>query len=365
MFPLPKVISVGICNPPHKINQTKTTEFIRELFYEHFPDIDRLIKVFSNSEIEERYFSESLAWYGKDHSFEEKNNTYIEKAICFGAEAIRNCLDNKNFLLKKINPRDVDAIFYISSSGIATPSIEARIMNKMDFDSHTKRIPIWGLGCAGGAAGLARAFDYCKAYPKAKVLVVAVELCSLTFQKSDFTKSNLIGTSLFADGTACVCIVGDEVEHHAATDVLPSFISSQSTLMANSEEVMGWDIKNTGLHVIFSKDIPSIVKSWLKSNVDEFLHGNQLEMGNIKDFIAHPGGKKVLDAYEAALEIPSAMTNIAREVLRRQGNMSSVTVLYVLKEFLENQIGNEGDYGLVTALGPGFSSELVLLQWRK
>lgn len=362
---MPKVISIGICNPPNKIDQMKTTEFIRDLFYEHFPDIDRLIKVFANSEIEERYFSESLEWYGKEHSFEEKNDIYIEKAITYGTEAIHNCLSNQQLLAKKINPEEIEAIFFISSSGISTPSIEARIMNKMEFLPHTKRIPIWGLGCAGGASGLARAFDYCKAYPKAKVLVLAVELCSLTFQKNDFSKSNLIGTSLFADGTACVCIGGDEVEYHGATAVFPSFVSSRSTLMANSEDVMGWDIKNSGLHVIFSKDIPSIVKSWLKGNVDEFLHGNLLNITEIKHFIAHPGGKKVLDAYEASLDIPSSMTVIAREVLRRQGNMSSVTVLYVLKEFMEKQLGKEGDYGLVTALGPGFSSELVLLQWRK
>ncbi|MCC3358397.1 type III polyketide synthase [Bacillus sp. REN16] len=362
---MPKIISVGICNPPNKINQLKTTEFIRELFYEHFPDIDRLIKVFANSEIEERYFSESLEWYGETKSFEEKNNTYIKRAVTFGIEAIHNCLTNQKLLAKQINPDEIDAIFFISSSGIATPSIEARIMNKMNFSPDTKRIPIWGLGCAGGASGLARAFDYCKAYPGAKVLVLAVELCSLTFQKNDFTKSNLIGTSLFADGTACVCIGGDEVELHTASKVLPNFVSSRSTLMADSEDVMGWDVKNTGLHVIFSKDIPSIVKSWLKGNVDKFLHANELEIKDTKHFIAHPGGKKVLDAYEAALEIPSSMTDIARDVLRRQGNMSSVTVLYVLKEFMEKQLGKEGDYGLVTALGPGFSSELILLQWRK
>ncbi|WP_453995569.1 type III polyketide synthase [Bacillus nitroreducens] len=362
---MPKIISVGICNPPHKIHQSKTTEFIRDLFYEQFPDIDRLIKVFANSEIEERYFSEALEWYGEDHSFEEKNSTYIEKAVTFGSEAIRICLSNQQLLEESIDIREIDAIFFVSSSGIATPSIEARIMNKMDFNPHTKRIPIWGLGCAGGAAGLARAFDYCKAYPKSKVLVLAVELCSLTFQKNDFTKSNLIGTSLFADGSAAVCIVGDEAIHHTVTKVLPTFVSSQSTLMEESEDVMGWDIKNTGLHVIFSKDIPSIVKSWLKGNVDAYLHAHQLEMMDIKHFIAHPGGKKVLDAYESALEIPGAMTAIARKILRRQGNMSSVTVLYVLKEFMEKQLGKEKDYGLVTALGPGFSSELVLLQWRK
>ncbi|WP_077618539.1 type III polyketide synthase [Bacillus sinesaloumensis] len=362
---MPKIISVGVCNPPYKMNQVKTTEFIRDLFHEHFPDIDRLIKVFSNSEIEERYFSKPLDWYGRDHSFEEKNNTYIEKAVDFGTKAIRECLENKQLLSKKMDTKEIEAVIFISSSGIATPSIEARIMNKMDFNPHTKRIPIWGLGCAGGAAGLSRAFDYCKAYPKAKVLVVAVELCSLTFQKNDFSKSNLIGTSLFADGTACVCIAGDEANHYSTSDILPNFVSSQSTLMPHSEGVMGWDIKNTGLHVIFSKDIPSIVKSWLKGNVDEFLDPNQLEMQDIRQFIAHPGGKKVLDAYETALHIPSSMTETARNVLRNQGNMSSVTVLYVLKDVMENRQAETGDYGLVTALGPGFSSELILLQWRK
>ncbi|WP_449536676.1 type III polyketide synthase [Ferdinandcohnia sp. Marseille-Q9671] len=364
---MPKVMSVGVYNPPHKINQKRTTEFARKLFYNHFSDIDRLLKVFVNSEIEERYFSEELDWYGKDHTFEEKNNTYIEKAVEFGVHAIHNCLTNNNLLRKNIDSNEIDAIFFISSSGIATPSIEARIMNKMNFGPHTKRIPIWGLGCAGGASGLARAFEYCQAFPRSKIIVLAVELCSLTFQKNDFSKSNLIGTSLFADGTACVCIAGDEVDHqnHVISGVLPEFVSSQSTLMEQSEDVMGWDIKNTGLHVIFSKDIPSIVKTWLTGNVAEFLHRNSLGIGEVKHFIAHPGGKKVLDAYEAALGIPSTMTEIPRAVLRKQGNMSSVTVLYVLKEFMERQRVNEDDIGLVTALGPGFSSELLLLRWRK
>ncbi|MFS0863323.1 type III polyketide synthase [Fredinandcohnia sp. 179-A 10B2 NHS] len=362
---MPKVISVGIHNPPNKITQDRTTEFIRDLFKEKYKDLDRLIKVFSNGEIEERYFSESLEWYSSDHSFVEKNNAYIENAIEFGSKAITNCLENRKLLSRNLNSSEIEAIFFISSTGIATPSIEARIMNKMNFSPHTKRIPIWGLGCAGGAAGLARAFEYCKAFPKSKVLVVAVELCSLTFQKDDFSKSNLIGTSLFADGTACVCIIGDEADtSYSNFELLPTFISSQSTLMKNSEDVMGWDIKNNGLYVIFSKDIPSIVRSWLKGNVEEFLHKNEITIQKLRHFIAHPGGKKVLDAYKDSLDLPGEMTEISREVLKKHGNMSSVTVLYVLKQFMENNLGVEGDYGLVTALGPGFSSELILLQWR-
>ncbi|MFT4414154.1 type III polyketide synthase [Fredinandcohnia humi] len=364
---MPRILSIGVHNPPIKMSQTKTSEFSRELFQDKYKDFDRLVKVFSNGEIEERYFSENLDWYAKEHSFEEKNNTYISKAIEYGTQAITNCLQNEFFLSQTIECTEIDAFFFISTTGIATPSIEARIMNKLNFSPHTKRIPIWGLGCAGGAAGLARAFEYCKAYPKAKVIVLAVELCSLTFQKNDISKSNLIGTSLFADGTACICIVGDRVEYQAYTnlDTLPVFIDAYSTLMKGSEDVMGWEVKNNGLYVIFSKDIPSIVRNWLKGNVEEFLQLHNINISDIKHFIAHPGGKKVLDAYEDSLGLSQEMNDISRGILTKFGNMSSVTVLYVLKSYIEKKLANDGEYGLMTALGPGFSSELILLQWRK
>lgn len=161
----------------------------------------------------------------------------------------------------------------------------------MPFSEYVKRIPIWGLGCAGGASGLSRAFEFCLAYPKAKVLVLCVELCSLTFQPNDYTKSNLIGASLFADGVACALVCGDEVEV-SSSEPRPNFVATAAKTMDNSEDVMGWNMKNDGLHVVFSKSIPSIIEKWLEPFVTEFLTEYQLSAEQIDHFIAHPGGKK-------------------------------------------------------------------------
>ena len=265
------------------------------------------------------------------------------------------CSDNP------IKPSEVDAIFFISSSGISTPSIEARIMNLIPFRDDTKRIPIWGLGCAGGAAGLSRAYEYCLAFPTANVLVLSVELCSLTFQKDDYSKSNLVGASLFSDGVACALVAGSQ-STVKANKPTPKIIATTSKLMPNSENVMGWDVKNSGLHVVFSKSIPSIITKWLGPFVHEFLSSNELNKDDIAHFVAHPGGKKVLEAYEEALGFDHTKTDISRDILRVNGNMSSPTILYVLQRFMENEPVS-GEYGLMAALGPGFCGELLLLKW--
>ncbi|MBM6619307.1 type III polyketide synthase [Bacillus suaedaesalsae] len=361
---MPKIASVGVCIPPNHLTQETTMEFAAELFQQSFKDLPRLLKVFENAEIQSRNLAEDITWFRQDHTFEEKNNTYIKHAVEFGMKAIINCLHNQAFLPKNIPYKEIDAIFFISTTGISTPSIEAKIMNHLPFSPHTKRIPIWGLGCAGGAAGLSRAYEYCLAYPKAKVLVVSVELCSLTFQRNDRSKSNLVGTSLFSDGVAAVLVIGDSaaMKQNEVTKAFPSIVDTQSTLMPNSEEVMGWDIKNEGLFVIFSKDIPSIIKSWLKPNVEKFLEKHQLKLADIQHFIAHPGGKKVIEAYEESLGFGKEKTKISQKILREHGNMSSATVYYVLEEFMKQNIP-KNEFGLIAALGPGFSSELLLVRW--
>lgn len=210
---------------------------------------------------------------------------------------------------------------------------------------------------------MSRAYEYCLAFPKAKVLVLSIELCSLTFQRNDRSKSNLIGTSLFADGVACALVCGDDsgYEKLAKKNAVPNILGTQSTTMPDSEDVMGWNIKNEGLYVVFSKDIPTIIENWLQPNVLRFLNTHSLEVADLDHFIAHPGGKKVLDAYRSALKLPEDMTNISFDVLKQFGNMSSVTIFYVLKRFMET--AKEGDLGLGAALGPGFSSELLLMRW--
>ncbi|MCZ2257714.1 type III polyketide synthase [Sporosarcina sp. G11-34] len=358
---MPKIMSVSIVKPSYEIKQESATELTRSLFSEKFDNIERLLKVFENGDIETRHICMPLEWYGEPHDFEERNNLYIKHAVDYGVQAVKKCLDGEGLFENSIKPSEVDAIFFISSSGISTPSIEARIMNQIPFRDDTKRIPIWGLGCAGGAVGLSRAADYCLAYPKANVLVLSVELCSLTFQKDDYSKSNLVGASLFSDGIACALISGDE-SSITMNRPMPQIIATTSKLMPESEDVMGWDLKNSGLHVVFSKSIPSIITNWLGPFVHTFLETNGLAKDDITHFIAHPGGKKVLEAYEESLGFESSKTTISREILRENGNMSSPTILYVLQRFMENE-PVAGDIGLMAALGPGFCGELLLLKW--
>ncbi|MEH7157348.1 type III polyketide synthase [Neobacillus drentensis] len=361
---MPTIISVAEVTPPFEVNQNQAMEFAREIFSNSFKDIERLLRAFQNGQIEKRHFVKDLDWFKEDKTFEEKNTAYIESAVELGKEAIVKCLHNNDFLTKDISYQEIDCIFFISTTGLATPSIEARIMNLLPFQPHTKRVPIWGLGCAGGAVGLSRAYEYCLAFPKAKVLVLSVELCSLTFQRNDLSKSNLIGTSLFADGIACALVCGDEsnINDYRKKKTSPSIIATQSTLMPDSLDVMGWEIKINGLYVVFSRDIPNIIENWLKPNVSEFLKENHLGLETIDYFIAHPGGKKVIDAYVKSLDISVSMTDISLEVLRQFGNMSSATIFFVLKRFMEKDIPH-GALGLGTALGPGFSSELLLMRW--
>ncbi|MFD1707199.1 type III polyketide synthase [Siminovitchia sediminis] len=354
------ILSVGTGVPEHKISQDDAMEFTRHLFSRSFHQIDRLLKVFHNGEIEKRHIAKEIDWYREDHSFADKNDAFIEAAVSLSIQAIRNCLSVK-MLQEEVRYEEIDAIFMVCTTGLATPSLEARIMNALPFSRHTKRIPIWGLGCAGGAAGLSRAFEYCKAFPSSKVLLVAVELCSLTFQKNDLSKSNIIGTSLFADGAAAVLLCGDHSKRPGDRPY-PKVLDSKSTLLDDSLDVMGWDVKDEGLFVVFSKDIPTLVERWLEPNVCDFLQKHQMDVQDIHCFIAHPGGKKVITAYEKALNLEREKTAEALKVLRNYGNMSSPTVLFVLQHFLQKNI-QTGRYGLITALGPGFSSELLLVRW--
>jgi len=350
-----KVISVATEEPATRVAQEEVREFARTIFSERGDDIERLLNVFNNTSIESRHFTEARSWYGEDHGFAERNDLYIQSAVRLSSVCAVKCLNSAG-----MNAADIHHVIFVSSTGLSTPSIDARLFNTMKFGHHIKRTPIWGLGCAGGAAGLSRALEYTMAMPGHAVLLIAIELCGLTFQKDDYSKNNLVGTSLFSDGAAAALIVGDK--HPRARSDGITLLSSLSTIFENSLDVMGWDVKDTGLKVIFSKDIPTIVRNCVSENVCELADVNGISVSDIKHFVVHPGGPKVMDAYEEALELPGESLQLSRGVLRKHGNMSSPTVLYVLKEFMESHGYGRHEYGLISALGPGFSSELVLFR---
>jgi alkylresorcinol/alkylpyrone synthase len=348
-----RICAVGTSVPPHILPQDEVKTFVKNLFAESFGDIDRLLPIFQNGQVETRHFCMPMEWFAHPHTFAEKNELYQEWAVRLGTEAVRKCLEKIDLTIENI-----DHIFFVSTTGIATPSIDAHIMNRLRANPHTKRTPIWGLGCAGGAVGLSRAVDYVRAYPKSRVLLIAVECCGLTFQHEDRSKSNLVATSLFADGAAAVLIEGEECEQPLYG---PSIVHTMSMLWPDTEDVMGWEVNEGGLKVIFSRSIPQLIHTHFKPNVFTFLEQCGLTPKDLIHYITHPGGYKVIEAYAQIFDVPLDCFSHALDILRRFGNISSVTVLFVLERFLKQGISKD-EYGLISALGPGFCSELLLIK---
>lgn len=354
---MPRIEAVATVVPPHVVNQEESMLLARQFFQEAFPDIDRLLGIFSHSQIRKRHFCMPIDWFSQDRIFAEKNQLYVENAEALAVEAVSRCLE------KALVPADtIDCLMFVSSTGIATPSMDSRLVNRLGLRPDITRVPLWGLGCAGGAMGLSRACEYARAYPQKRVLLVSVELCGLTFIRQDMLKSNLVATCLFGDGAAAVLVDGDEVATSSAVPRL-SFCGSRTTTWPDTLDVMGWEVTEPGLRVIFSRDIPTLIKQSMKENVDSFLHPLDTSIDQLRHFIFHPGGAKVLTAYQQSLGISQDATRLSEEVLCNFGNMSSPTVLFVLEKSME-QHWEVGDRGLMAALGPGFSSELLLLEAR-
>jgi alkylresorcinol/alkylpyrone synthase len=322
------------------------------MFASRLGDIDRLLPLFDNTGIESRYFSVPPDWFGRGHELDEKNRLYIQSATALGAEASREAMRRA-----AVNPNEIDYIIYVNTTGLATPSIDARLINVLGLRRDTRRTPIWGLGCAGGAAGLAHAYHYLLGHPGHRVLLVAVELCGLTFIHDDYSKSNLVACALFGEGAAAAILSGDEIR----SDGL-EILDTQSVFYPDSLDVMGWNIVSRGMQVVFDKRIPDIVAEHADVELNNFLSKHRLSKEDIRYFLYHPGGVKVVSAYESAYDVNGDRFALSKEVLRDFGNMSSVTVLFVISRYLERQAASGSGYGLVSALGPGFCSESLLLK---
>src|ERR687897_613157 len=318
---VPRILSVASALPPHRVGQEEAKKFARSMFSRGHGDIERLLPVFDNVSVENRCFCVPAEWFERDHSFPEKNALYVEHALDLSEKAARRALDRVGAA-----PDDVGAIFFVSTTGVSTPSIDSRLIFRLGLSEHTRRVPIWGLGCSAGAAGIARASENARLYPHKLVLLVAVELSGLTFQRGDRSKSNLISTSLFADGAAAV-LLGNASG--------PEVLGSYSTTWPDTEDVMGWDLVETGLKVQLSKSVPTIVQEKFRPNLEDACVSCGLDFGQIKHFVLHPGGSRVLDAFEEALGLQAGGLTISRDVLRDCGNMSSVTVLFILERFLD------------------------------
>jgi alkylresorcinol/alkylpyrone synthase len=353
-----RLVSLATAVPPHAVTQADAKEFARNLFRETLrEDHDRLLAVFEHAGIRQRNVCAPLDWYASDHDFAEKNALYVENAVRLGVTVAERALSQVGVV-----PRDVDHLVFVSSTGIAAPSIDARLANALGLRGDFQRTPIWGLGCAGGAAGLSRARDFALARPGSRVLLIAIELCSLTFQRNDRSKRNLVAASLFGDGAAAALVVaGDDPSLRNGHQPL-DLVATSSTFWSDTLDVMGWDVDGQGLHVVFARDIPTIVRDRVRPGLSEFLARHELDLGRLDHVVAHPGGMKVLAAYEQALGLkPDALAH-ARGVLRDHGNMSSPTCLFVLERFLAARTIGAGQTAVLSALGPGFCAEYVLLR---
>lgn len=314
---------------------------------------DILEKLHTATQVDGRYLALPMEAYPLG-SWGEANDRWIEASLDLGQQAICRAVQQAG-----IAPRDIGAFIFVSITGVASPSIDARLINRMNLNPRIKRMPIFGLGCVAGAAGIARASDYVKAFPGEAALLLSVELCSLTIQQDDFSMANLISTGLFGDGAAAVVVCGADLDDSRG----PEIVSTRSVFYPDTEYVMGWNISEKGFHIVLSRDVPEVILRNLGGDLDQFLADSGLERRDIGSWAIHTGGPKVLEATEAALGLPNRALEVSWECLRRTGNLSSASVLFVLEEVMNHRRPAPGTWGILAAMGPGFCSELLLLRW--
>jgi alkylresorcinol/alkylpyrone synthase len=323
----------------------------------------RLInRLFVNCGVDFRNLVFPLHVYENLSGFGPTNDAWIVAAVELGEKAITTALDRVG-----LTPADISAIFFASVTGIASPTIDARLINIMPFPTSIKRTPIFGLGCVAGAAGISRAADYVRAFPNQYALLLSVELCSLTWQDNDQSIANLISCGLFGDGAAAVIIAGSETPLARRTCPTcisgPQVLDTRSTFYRDTEHIMGWSIGDMGFKIILSPEVPKVVNEHLRGNVEAFLADNGLTIDDISSYIFHSGGPKVLEAMETTLNLPPNALEPSWRSLREVGNLSAASVLAVLEDVLVNSPGKPGTYSVLAAMGPAFCSELVLLKW--
>ncbi len=348
-----RIAAVGRALPRHVYDQETLLAALKKRWSLRYLNLERLERLHKNVLVGGRHLALPIEEYDTLTTWGRANDAWIRVAQEVGEAAVRDALARAG-----LAAADVGAMIFVTVTGVATPSIDARLMNRLALPPGVRRMPIFGLGCVAGAAGIARAADYVRAYPDQVALLLSVELCSLTLQREDLSIPNLIASGLFGDGAAAVLVAGAERPADG-----PRIVASRSVFYRDSERVMGWDISETGFQIVLSADVPQVVRDHLREDVDAFLAEQGLGRRDIASWVCHPGGPKVLEAMEETLELPAGALDVTWKSLREVGNLSSTSVLLVLADTLESHRPPPGSYGMLLAMGPGFCSELVLLEW--
>ena len=345
MNPQARLLSLATAVPPYVFMQSEVRGRVTRLF-EESTGIDRMLPVFDNAGIDRRHSCVPMDWYEQPHGWAERNTLYVDNAVDLLEKVAHDCIDKAS-----LTPSDIDVLIVVSTTGIATPSLDALVVERMQLRRDIRRHAIFGLGCGGGVTGLARAAEAARASPGCRVLLLVVELCGLTFRKNDVSKGNIVGTALFSDGAAgaIVSCEGDG----------PVFGASGEHTWPGTLDIMGWDIEDDGLKVRFSRNIPAFVEAELREPVVAFLAANNMSLEDIDGYVFHPGGTKVLAAIEATLGLDEHALDESRRTLRAYGNMSAATLLFVLEATLR---GFTGKRLLLSGVGPGFTAGFLVME---
>ncbi len=364
-----RICSVGTAFPGRYYGQDDLLAELKRAWGHRFYNSDRLEQIHRAVSVGGRYLALPVEDYEKLSSFTDSNNAYIRVATELGAEAVLSALE-----AAALDVADIDHLLFASITGLATPSIDARLVNRLGLREDVKRTPIFGLGCLAGSAGVARAADYVRAFPEQTAVVLSVELCSLTLQRTDTSMANIIASGLFGDGAASVVVRGSRApvarneapgmnESTADSSKGPEVVATRSVFYRDTEDVMGWEFGGEGFRLVLSGEIPDLTRQYLRRDVDGFLAQHLLSLPDIQSYVCHPGGPKVLRAIEEVLDLHDGELDVTWRSLRDVGNLSSASVLVVLRETMLNHRPPADSYGLMMSMGPGFCAELVLLRW--
>lgn len=348
-----RIASVASAFPEHYYKQEILVEALKNDWRLRLSNPDILDRLEDSMKVDGRFTVEKIEFYENMHQWGQANNAWIKHSLDLGERALCRALARAG-----LEPEDLSAIYFTSVTGIAAPSIDARLVNRMGLSRNIKRVPIFGLGCVAGASGISRAADYVHGYKNQAAALLSIELCSLTLQRDDLSMAHLISALLFGDGAAATIVVGSEMESKG-----PEIVATKSIFYPNTERVMGWDICEKGFRIVLSPEVPDTVIRHLGHDVDEFLGEHGLKRRDVRSWIMHTGGPKVLEATEVALGVTSKDLEASWDCLRKVGNISSTSVLLVLEDIFMHKRPAAGTLSILAAMGPGFCSELVLLRW--